>query len=84
MCRLSSYPQIGGLLSESKRIGEQVGKKLPHGEKSVPQRLKPHCKQSCGTGKPVPLNKAKFFPSALKALVAGRKEMMHTGQQIVR
>jgi len=39
----------------------RVLKKSPHGEKSVPQRLKPHCRGvACGTGKPVPLSNSKI------------------------
>jgi len=40
----------------------EAAEKVALWRRSVPQRLKPHCKQgSCGTGKPVHLSKTDFF-----------------------
>jgi hypothetical protein len=37
-------------------------KKVPREATSVPQRLKPHCKNDvCGTAEAVPLSKTEFF-----------------------
>jgi hypothetical protein len=50
----------------AKEIAEKVHRKT----KNVPQRLKPHYKQStCGTAEAVPLSKTDFFSTLLKPLV---------------
>jgi len=49
-------------------LAEEGAENYPRGEKDVPQRLKPYCKQGiCGTGKPVPLSKTDFFQHPLKS-----------------
>ena len=41
---------------------KRVAEKVPREIKNVPQRLKPHCKQSAfGTAEAVPLSKTDFF-----------------------
>jgi hypothetical protein len=42
-------------------VGKQAAEKLPSETESVPQGLKPHCKQNtCGTAEAVPLSKTDF------------------------
>jgi len=46
---------------------QKMLKKSPHGEKSVPQRLKPQCKyMTYGTAEAVPLSRTRVFPQPVK------------------
>ena len=67
------FSEIGGLSEieadrgtncgfEGRPGAEEGAEKMPRGPKSVPQRLKPHCKQSSfGTAEAVPLSETDFF-----------------------
>ena len=61
----------GGILERPKAL--EGAEKVASWRKSVPQRLKPHCKcVTCGTAEAVPLSKTDFF-STLFRLSSGLK-----------